>query len=183
MSSDRSLPPDAPPDRRDTAPDELEPDRSGSTAELDFDRALARWASRPPRTPAATAARRIESRLPARRRLFRPFAGVSHRTAPRGRRHATPRLAFGTTALALTLAIALALVLGLGRAPRRPCTAVALRAGPHRPPATAPRAAEVVPAPGATDDVLVLDLDERTTLYLDLASEDTWSSGSELGGT
>lgn len=124
------------------------PDRPGAPTHQELDEALRRWGSRPPATPAAEAARRLEVRLtkpPPR------FLG-----ARRGRR-TVRRVAIAAT---LVLAVALGLILG------RPGADRGAGASPDPPPATAP------PAP----DVLVIDLDDRTTLYMNLAR-----SGPELG--
>lgn len=114
-----------------------------------FDAALRRWAERPPGTPAAEAARRIESRLPPRHRR---------------RGGAVRRIPWA----ALTAAAVLAAAVGLGAlffgglpetAPPASGPAVAAPEAPPSPEAPA--------APGG--DVLVIDLDERTTLYMNLA--------------
>jgi hypothetical protein len=107
-----------------------------------FEDALRRWAARPPVTPAADAARRLEARLAARAdRADRPRAVKA-------------RLARLAVAAAAVLAVGLAIVLGTD-SPDAPDT----------PAADVPRGA---PAPTG-DEVLVIDLDDETTLYMNLA--------------
>lgn len=154
-----------PPARPETAPDRPEP--------MDgFDRALARWAIRPPRTPASIAARRMVSHLPGRTLRSRGIRSVLG--AARSRR-ATPWLAWAVAAL-----VALGLGLALSSPLLRPGPRPSRLSGPGGavPPTEANRGAEAM-VPGTPDDVLVIDLDERTTLYLDLGRD----LGRDLGGT
>lgn len=117
-----------------------------------FDEALRRWAARPPRTPAAEAARRIEERLPER----------SGRTG----------LAWRSLAAAAVLAAAVGLVALLAPSPTE---------GPSEAGAApeAPLAVQAPPAPAG--DVLVIDLDERTTLYLNLGTAGVRPSATAPG--
>lgn len=144
----KPLPPDTP-DRPGAA---TGPDRDRDPIQGPFDDALRRWATRPPRTPAATAARRIEDRLPPRRAFARAHA----------RR---PLLA---VAAAVVAAIGLAVLLTWGGSGT---PAGSARPGTDRPLAATTPAAASAPSAVPSSNVLVIDLDERTTLYLDLDGE------------
>jgi hypothetical protein len=119
-----------------------------STEDRRFEEALRAWAGRPPRTPPEEAARRIAERLPERR----PARGPLARPAVR----AVVLLA----AAVFVLAVGLALFLGPLAPGRSPEPAGAGAA----PPAGVP----VAPA----GDVLVLELDAETTLYMTLQEGD-----------
>lgn len=117
------------------------PDRS-SPEDRRFEEALRVWGGRPPRTLPAEAARRIAARLPERRGGRGPLARPA------------VRLVALLAAAVSVLAVGLALYLGPlapGRAADPALTA---------PPAGVP----VAPA----GDVLVLELDPETTLYMNL---------------
>jgi len=141
-----------PPVRHEPTPG---PSAPPSADERAFDRAFARWAARPPETPASIAARRIEHRLPAPKRPRRllPIAPRSRG----GRRFALAAAALVAVGLALTLSWAL-----LRTGPPAPFSL------PSTPPDKPARAAEALPVRGGSDNVLVIDLDARTTLYLNL---------------
>jgi hypothetical protein len=117
-----------------------------------FDEALRAWASRPPATPAPQAARRIADRLPERGGLLRSQRWMGRRTPTIPRRMALA----ATVVLAAGVALVLGLVLGSN--------------GIDAPPPTGdgPIAAVTTPPPTPPGDVLVIDLDPRTTLYLNL---------------
>jgi hypothetical protein len=118
--------------------------RRPGTPEDRFDAAFRSWAERPPRTAPEEAARRLASRLPERRLA--------------GRRSLAGRPALWLAAAAVALAAGLALVVGsLG--PRWERRAPAEAAAP---PAGVPLA--------PTGDVLVIELDSETTLYMTLGA-------------
>lgn len=105
-----------------------------------FDEALRAWAARPPETPPEEAARRLLGRLPRRR------AGAS------------PSRTVAWLAAACLVATLGATLFVLDRGPE-----------PERPPAgEAPAAAPVPVAPPG--DVLVIELDPETTLYMNLGT-------------
>jgi anti-sigma-K factor RskA len=111
-----------------------------------FDAAFRSWAERPPRTAPEEAARRLGSRLPERR--------LAERRSLAGR----PKLWLAAAAVALAAGLALVVgSLGPRWERREPAEAAA-------PPAAVPLA----PA----GDVLVIELDPETTLYLDLSGGD-----------
>lgn len=112
-----------------------------------FDEALRAWAARPPATPADRAAQRVAERLPGRT-TTRPAA--------------FRRLA---VAASLVAAAGLALVLALVSGPGGP-SGPAPAPDANHPAADSPVARAVPPSPSG--DVLVIDLDPRTTLYLNL---------------
>jgi len=127
-----------------------------------FDAALRSWGERAPRTTPEEAARRLADRLPERPAGWRP-GWLRAVRFPEGLAGGAPwrggtagRPALWLAAAALVLALGLGLVLGpLGpfRDPRLPAEAAA-------PPAGVP----VAPA----GDVLVIELDPQTTLYMTL---------------
>lgn len=111
-----------------------------------FDEALRAWAGRPPRIPPEEAARRIAERLPE------PRAAAPRRPGVRP----AVRLAVALAAAVFVLAVGLTLFvgpLGPGRGAESPDAGAA-------PPSGVP----VAPA----GDVLVLELDPETTLYMTL---------------
>lgn len=112
-----------------------------------FDGALRAWADRPPRTAPDEAARQIGERLPERRQA---------------RARPAVRLAVALAAAALVAAVGVAVWLGpagseLGPADRAPDSG----AGP-------PSGVPVAPA----GDVLVIELDPETTLYMTLGARE-----------
>lgn len=109
-----------------------------------FDEALRAWAGRPPRTPPEEAARRIAERLPERR--------------PTGLRPAV-RFALALAAAVFVVAVGLAVWLAPLGPDRRP----EVRAPGHR--SAPPSGVPVAP----TGDVLVIELDPETTLYMNLS--------------
>lgn len=122
--------------------------REGSTAGHPqasdrFDRALRAWAERPPRTPPAEAARRIVGELPEQRPAAR----------------ARPTVRLGLAAAAAIFVIGLTVFLGPARGPGR--------GGPD---------AGTAPPPGVpvspAGDVLVIELDSETLLYMNLTEGD-----------
>lgn len=121
------------------------PDRP-TPEERRFEEALRAWGGRPPRTPPEEAARRIAERLPGRRAVRGPLA-----------RPAVRRVALLAAAVSV-LAVGLALYLG----PLAPGRAA-------DPAVTAPPAGVPVAPAG---DVLVLELDPETTLYMTLHEGD-----------
>ena len=106
-----------------------------------FDAAFRSWAERPPRTPPEEAARRLVPRLPARRLA--------------GHRSVAGRPALWLAAAAVVLAVGLTAVLG----PRWERRASAEAAAP-------PAGVPLAPA----GDVLVIELDSETTLYMTLGA-------------
>ena len=120
--------------------------RRPDTPDERFDAALRSWAERPPRTEPEEAARRLAPRLPER--------GLA------GRRPVAGRPALWLAAAAVALAAGLAVFVGsLG--PRWERRAPAEAAAP-------PAGVPLAPA----GDVLVIELDPETTLYLDLSGGD-----------
>lgn len=118
--------------------------RSDASDRFDpFEGALRAWAGRPPRTPPEEAARSIAERLPERRRA-----------RPRPALRPTLTLAAAVLLVAMGLAVWLA-PLGSDRAPG------------DRPPNTGAAPAYGVPVAPA-GDVLVIELDPETTLYMNL---------------
>jgi hypothetical protein len=115
-----------------------------STEDRRFEEALRAWAGRPPRTPPEEAARRIAERLPERRAAHKPVL------------RAVVLLAAAVFVLAVGLALFLG-PLGPGRSPE-----------PAGAGATPPAGVPVAPA----GDVLVLELDAETTLYMTLQEGD-----------
>lgn len=119
--------------------------RRPETPDERFDAALRSWAGRAPRTAPEEAARRIAAGLPERLAGRRPW-----------RIGAGGRPALWLAAAALVLALGLGLVMGpLGPSPDL------------RPPAAAAAPPPGVPVAPA-GDVLVIELDPETTLYMTL---------------
>ncbi|MGD2114416.1 MAG: hypothetical protein PVG07_05150 [Acidobacteriota bacterium] len=159
-------------DRLDRRPDRARPPRpvnepaagedSPSRRAERFDDALRRWAARPPATPAAEAARRLNARLA---------------DAPAPRRAAAGRLRRLAVAAAAVLIVGLGITLGV-LGPDGPDGPGGPRASDA--PAAAPAADDprTVPVP---DDVLVIDLDDETTLYMNLARSLPWNGSGEPG--
>lgn len=110
-----------------------------------FDEALRAWAGRPPRTEPAEAARRIAGRLPDRQ----PVAAF----------RLPLRLVVALAAAVLALGVGLAVSLAPERAPGR---------GVPDAGTTAPSGASLAPA----GDLLVIELDPETTLYMNLNEGD-----------
>lgn len=107
-----------------------------------FDRALRTWAERPPRTLPAEAARRIVGELPER--------------LPTARTRPPVRLWLAVAAAIFVVGVGLTLFLGPARGPAR--------GAPTAPPPGVP----VSPA----GDVLVIELDSETLLYMNLSEGD-----------
>lgn len=136
--------------------------RHPATPEDRFDAALRSWAERPPRTAPEEAARRIAARLRERPAARRPGwlravrfpERLAGRRPWRGGTAGRPSLWLAAAAVVLALGLGLALgPLGPGREAHPPAEA----GGP-------PPGVPVAPA----GDVLVIELDPETTLYMTL---------------